>query len=52
MASLKLKLSLFPIRTGLINISGIRITDINRVDKFLYNDIAQVLVVVDEELKI
>jgi len=39
-----LKLSIFPIRTGLINISGIRITDLNKGEKFIFNDIAQVFV--------
>ena len=42
-------LTIFPIRTGLINLSGIRIIDLNRGEKFAYNDVAQVLVMDKED---
>jgi hypothetical protein len=37
-------LTVFPTRTGLINISGIRITDMKKGEKFIFNDIVQVFV--------
>ena len=40
-------LSVFPTRTGLINISGIRIIDVKKGEKFLFNDIFQVFVIQD-----
>jgi len=46
--STEVKFSIFPIRTGLINISGIRITDASKVEKFLFNDIAQVFITTSE----
>lgn len=39
-----LNLNMFPIRTGIINISGIKITDLKRGEKFTFNDVAQVFV--------
>jgi len=40
-------LSIFPIRTGLINISGIKITDLKRGEKFSFNDMIQVFIMQD-----
>jgi hypothetical protein len=40
----QLDFSVFPIRTGLINISGIKIVDLKRGEKFCFNDIVQVFV--------
>lgn len=39
-----LNLIIFPIRTGMINISGIKITDLKRGEKFTFNDVVQVFV--------
>ena len=39
-----LNLTIYPIRTGIIHISGIRIIDLNRGEKFPFNDVAQVLI--------
>jgi len=39
-----LSLSVFPIRTGIINISGIKITDLKKGEKFTFNDVVQVYV--------
>jgi hypothetical protein len=39
-----LNLAIFPTRMGLINLSGIRIVDLNRGEKFSYNDVVQVLI--------
>ncbi|OXA50121.1 Trafficking protein particle complex subunit 13 [Folsomia candida] len=41
---LNLTVSIFPFRTGLINVSGIRLVDLNRGEKFCFNDLTQVLV--------
>ncbi|ODM93596.1 Trafficking protein particle complex subunit 13 [Orchesella cincta] len=39
-----LRLTVFPIRTGIINISGIKITDLKKGEKFTFNDVVQVYV--------
>ncbi|CAL8093788.1 unnamed protein product [Orchesella dallaii] len=39
-----LSLNIFPIRTGIINISGIKITDLKKGEKFTFNDVVQVYV--------
>lgn len=41
---LSLTISVFPFRTGLINVSGIRLVDLKRGEKFCFNDLTQVLV--------
>lgn len=43
-AQLELKVQVFPIRTGLINLSGIKLVDLKRGEKFCFNDLVQVLV--------
>ena len=40
----ELTISVFPFRTGLINISGIRLVDLKRGEKFCFNDLVQVFV--------
>lgn len=43
-----LSIGIFPIRTGIINISGIKITDLKKGEKFTFNDIVQVFVMQNE----
>lgn len=43
-AQLELTISIFPLRTGLINVSGIRLVDLKRGEKFCFNDLVQVFV--------
>ncbi|CAG7834269.1 unnamed protein product [Allacma fusca] len=43
-SSREMNLAIFPTRMGLINLSGIRIVDLNRGEKFSYNDVVQVLI--------
>jgi len=45
----ELDISVFPIRTGLINISGIKIVDLKRGEKFCFNDVVQVFILQNED---
>jgi len=38
-------ISIFPLRTGLINLTGIRVTELRKGEKFQFNDIGQVFIV-------
>jgi len=43
-AELKSTISVFPLRTGLISVSGIKLVDMKRGEKFCFNDLTQVLI--------
>jgi hypothetical protein len=41
---MNLVISIYPLRTGFINLSGVRLVDLKQGEKFCFNDLVQILV--------